>query len=101
MEDLLVFSHFRMANMNSFLLSTSFLSTVTKLVDLIELQDHLNSIFIPKCNGSWRVDYREVVLVFKASGIPSRFAEVELSLVAFNPQVEVFYALSDNQLSGP
>nr|GEX41247.1 putative reverse transcriptase domain-containing protein [Tanacetum cinerariifolium] len=48
-----------------------------------------------------RVDYHEVVLVFKACGIPSRFGEVELSLVAFNPQLEVFYALSDNQVSGP
>nr|GEY48529.1 hypothetical protein [Tanacetum cinerariifolium] len=49
--------------------------TITELVDLIELHDHLNSIFVPKCNGSWRVDYRVVVLVFKARGIPSRFGE--------------------------
>nr|GEV90337.1 E-beta-farnesene synthase [Tanacetum cinerariifolium] len=72
------------------------LSTVTELVDLIEPHDHLNSIYVPKCDGSWRVDYCVVVLIFKADGIPFRFGEVELSLVAFNPLLEVFYALSDN-----
>nr|GFA57846.1 hypothetical protein [Tanacetum cinerariifolium] len=77
------------------------LSAITELVGLIKPHDHLNSIFVPKCDGSWRVDYRKVMLIFKASGIPSRFGEVELSLVAFNPQLEVFYALSDNQVSGP
>nr|GEX90858.1 hypothetical protein [Tanacetum cinerariifolium] len=76
-------------------------SAVTELVDLIEPHDHLNPIFVPECDGSWRVDYRKVVLVLKASGIPSRFGEVELIRVAFNPQLEVFYALSDNQVSGP
>nr|GEW96055.1 ubiquitin-conjugating enzyme E2 2 [Tanacetum cinerariifolium] len=78
-----------------------FESVVTELVDLIEPHDHLNFIFFSKCDGSWRVDYRVVVCVFKACGIPLRFAEVELSLVAFNPQLEVFYALFDNQVSGP
>nr|GEV31252.1 putative ribonuclease H-like domain-containing protein [Tanacetum cinerariifolium] len=76
-------------------------SVVIELVDLIEPHDHMNSIFVSKCDGSWRVDYREVMLVFKASGILLRYGEVELSLVAFNPQLEVFYALSDNQVSGP
>nr|GFC04532.1 hypothetical protein [Tanacetum cinerariifolium] len=76
-------------------------SAVPKLVDLIEPHDHLNSIFVLKYDSSWRVDYRVVVLVFKARGIPLRFGEVELSLVALNPQLEVFYALSDNQVSGP
>nr|GFA89833.1 hypothetical protein [Tanacetum cinerariifolium] len=76
-------------------------SVVTELVDLIEPHDHLNSIYVPKCDGSWRVDYHEVMLVFKASGISSRFGEVKLSLIAFNPQLEVFYALSDNQVCGP
>ncbi|GJU55756.1 putative reverse transcriptase domain-containing protein [Tanacetum coccineum] len=51
-------------------------SAVTKLVDLIEPHDHLNPIFIPKCDGPWRVNYCEVVLEIKASGIPSRFGEV-------------------------
>nr|GEX39336.1 hypothetical protein [Tanacetum cinerariifolium] len=54
-----------------------------ELVDLIKPHDHLNSIFVPKCDGSWKVDYRKVVLVFKASGISLRFSEVELSLAAF------------------
>ncbi|GJR86488.1 putative reverse transcriptase domain-containing protein [Tanacetum coccineum] len=49
---------------------------VTELVDLIESRDHLNPIFIPKCDGPWRVNYCEVVLELKASGIPSRFSEV-------------------------
>nr|GEX45401.1 hypothetical protein [Tanacetum cinerariifolium] len=73
---------------------------VIELVDLIEPHDHLNSIFVLKCDGSCRVDYCVVILVFKACGISSRFGEVELSLVAFNPQLEVFYVLSDNQVSG-
>nr|GEV75480.1 hypothetical protein [Tanacetum cinerariifolium] len=77
------------------------LSAVTELVDLIEPHDHLNSIFVLKCDSSWRVDYRVVILVFKARGIPSKFDEVELSLVAFNPELEVFYSLFDNQVSGP
>ncbi|GKE75568.1 hypothetical protein Tco_1537609, partial [Tanacetum coccineum] len=48
-------------------------SVITELVDLIEPHDHLNPIFIPKCDGPWRVNYCEVVLELKASGIPSRF----------------------------
>ncbi|GJT13520.1 hypothetical protein Tco_0860562 [Tanacetum coccineum] len=51
-------------------------SVVIELVDLIELHDHLNPIFIPKCDGPWRVNYDEVVIKLKASGIPSRFGEV-------------------------
>ncbi|GJS09056.1 integrase, catalytic region, zinc finger, CCHC-type containing protein [Tanacetum coccineum] len=51
-------------------------SVVTKLMDLIEPHDHLNPIFIPKCDGPWRVNYCEVMLELKASGIPSRFGEV-------------------------
>ncbi|GJU22287.1 hypothetical protein Tco_1155629 [Tanacetum coccineum] len=50
-------------------------SAVTKLVDLIEPHDHLNLIFIPKCDGPWRVNYCEVMLEIKSSGIPSRFGE--------------------------
>nr|GEW19450.1 copia protein [Tanacetum cinerariifolium] len=75
-------------------------SVVTELVDLIEAHNNLNPISIPKCDDSLRVNYRVVVLVFKARGIPLRFGEIELSLVAFNPELEVFYALSDNQVSG-
>nr|GEW19127.1 copia protein [Tanacetum cinerariifolium] len=56
-------------------------SAVTELVDLIEAHNHLNPISISKFDGSWRIDYRVVVLVFEARGIPSRFGEVELSLV--------------------
>ncbi|GJV46872.1 hypothetical protein Tco_1437084 [Tanacetum coccineum] len=51
-------------------------SVVTELVDLIKAHDHLNPIFIPKCDGPWRVNYCEIVLELKASGIPSRFSEV-------------------------
>ncbi|GKD55691.1 hypothetical protein Tco_1289078 [Tanacetum coccineum] len=93
-----------MANMNSLRLSTSFLvqtriypvdlefldpvvqclinllqSAVAELVDLIEAHDHLNPIFIPKFDGSWRVNYGEVVLELKTSCIPSRFGEVDYS----------------------
>ncbi|GKE87380.1 hypothetical protein Tco_1564855 [Tanacetum coccineum] len=64
-----------MENMNSLLLLTSFLSAVAELADLIESHDHLNPIFIPKCDGSWRVNYGEVVLELKTSCIPSRFVE--------------------------
>nr|GEV62842.1 copia protein [Tanacetum cinerariifolium] len=56
-------------------------SGIPASIYLIKLHDHLNLIFVPKCDGSGRVDYCEVMLVFKASGIPSRFGEVELSLV--------------------
>ncbi|GKG09298.1 hypothetical protein Tco_0338044 [Tanacetum coccineum] len=65
--------------MNSLLLSTSFLSAVTELVDLIEAHDHLNPISIPKCDGSWKVNYGEVVLELKTSCIPSRFGKVDCS----------------------
>ncbi|GJU23804.1 retrovirus-related pol polyprotein from transposon TNT 1-94 [Tanacetum coccineum] len=51
-------------------------SAVTELVDLIEPHDHLNLIFIPKCDGPWRVNYCEVVLELKDNGIPSRFGKV-------------------------
>ncbi|GJZ27957.1 hypothetical protein Tco_0572604 [Tanacetum coccineum] len=39
---------------------------VTKLMDLIEPHDHLNPIFIPKCDSPWKVNYYEVVLELKA-----------------------------------
>ncbi|GKF12553.1 hypothetical protein Tco_0050479, partial [Tanacetum coccineum] len=42
-------------------------SAVAKLVDLIEAHDHLNLIFIPKYDGSWKVNYGEVVLELKTS----------------------------------
>nr|GFB59534.1 hypothetical protein [Tanacetum cinerariifolium] len=48
-----------------------------------------------------RIDYSIVMLVLETRGIPLRFGEVQLSLVALNPKLEVFYALSYNQLSGP
>nr|GEZ03535.1 hypothetical protein [Tanacetum cinerariifolium] len=54
---------------------------ITELVDLIEVHNHLNPISISKCDGSWRINYSVVMLVFKAHGITSRFGEVELSLV--------------------
>nr|GEZ76481.1 hypothetical protein [Tanacetum cinerariifolium]GEZ76494.1 hypothetical protein [Tanacetum cinerariifolium] len=58
---------------------------ITELVDLIEAHNHLNPIYILKREGPWRIDYYVVILVFEARGIPSRFGEVELSLVALNP----------------
>ncbi|GKE05695.1 hypothetical protein Tco_1397713 [Tanacetum coccineum] len=51
-------------------------SSIAELVDLIEAHDHLNPIFILKCDGSWRVNYDEVVLELKTSCILSRFGEV-------------------------
>nr|GEV92782.1 hypothetical protein [Tanacetum cinerariifolium] len=42
-----------------------------------------------------------VMLVLEARDRPLRFGEVHLSLVALNLKLEVFYALSYNQLSGP
>nr|GEZ78850.1 hypothetical protein [Tanacetum cinerariifolium] len=57
---------------------------ITELVYLIEAH-HLNPMSIPKCDGLWRIDDCVVVFVFKARGIPSRFGEVQLSLVALNP----------------
>nr|GEZ97487.1 hypothetical protein [Tanacetum cinerariifolium] len=56
----------------------------------------LNSLTLPR-----RIDDGIVMLVLEACGIPLRFGEVQLSLVALNPKLEVFYVLSDNQLSGP
>nr|GEY27940.1 reverse transcriptase domain-containing protein [Tanacetum cinerariifolium] len=66
------------------------LSAVTKVVDLIKPHDHLNPIFVPKCDGFWRVNYCEVVLVLKANGIPSRFSEVKLSLVDARSDAQLF-----------
>ncbi|GJZ13880.1 hypothetical protein Tco_0549110, partial [Tanacetum coccineum] len=52
-------------------------SAVTRLMDLIEPHDHLNPIFIPKCDGPWRGHLMlESCLNSKTSGIPSRFGEV-------------------------
>nr|GEW85014.1 hypothetical protein [Tanacetum cinerariifolium] len=48
-----------------------------------------------------RIDDGIVMLVLEARGIPLRFGKVQLSLVALNSKLEVFYALSYNQLSGP
>ncbi|GKA37457.1 hypothetical protein Tco_0724022 [Tanacetum coccineum] len=63
-------------------------SVVTELVDLIEPHDHLNPIFIPKCDGPWRVNYCEVVLKLKASGIPSGCGRFYSSGKAFQSPVE-------------
>nr|GEY31119.1 hypothetical protein [Tanacetum cinerariifolium] len=74
---------------------------ITELVYLVEAHHHLNPMFILKHDGSWRIDDGVVMLVLEDCGIPLRFGEVQLSLVAFNPKLEVFYSLSDNQMSGP
>nr|GEX48354.1 UBN2 domain-containing protein [Tanacetum cinerariifolium] len=57
-----------------------------------------------RTTGQWcprRLDDSVVMLVLEARSHPLRFSEVHLSLVALNPKLEVFYALSYNQLSGP
>nr|GEW62703.1 hypothetical protein [Tanacetum cinerariifolium] len=61
---------------------------------------HLNPIFVPKDHSPRRLDDGVVMLVLEARDRPLRFGEVQLSLVTLNPKLEVFYALSDNQLSG-
>nr|GEY29295.1 hypothetical protein [Tanacetum cinerariifolium] len=89
--------------MNALHRSTSFLvqnlRAITELVYLVEAH-HLNPIFIPKDNSHRRLDDCVVMLVLEARGRTLRFGEVQLSLVTLNPKLEVFYALSDNQLSG-
>nr|GEU38557.1 hypothetical protein [Tanacetum cinerariifolium] len=76
-------------------------SSIIEFVYLVEAHHHLNPIFIPKDNIPRRPDDGVVMLVLQARGRPLRFGEVHLSLVALNPKVEVFYALSYNQLFGP
>nr|GEX16434.1 hypothetical protein [Tanacetum cinerariifolium] len=73
---------------------------ITKLVYLVEARHHLNLIFILKHDSPRRIDDGVVMLVLEACGIPLRFGEVQLSLVALNPKLKVFYVLSDNQMSG-
>nr|GEZ44094.1 hypothetical protein [Tanacetum cinerariifolium] len=75
-------------------------SSITKFVYLVEAHHHLNPIFILKDNSPRRLDDGVVMLVLEARGRPLRFGEVHLRLVALNPKLEVFYALSYNQLSG-
>nr|GEY06788.1 hypothetical protein [Tanacetum cinerariifolium] len=87
--------------MNALHRSTSFLRAITELVYLVEAHHHLNPIFILKYDSPRRIDEGKVMLVLEARGIPLRFDEVQLSLVALNPKLEVFYMLSYNQLSGP
>nr|GEY94434.1 hypothetical protein [Tanacetum cinerariifolium] len=74
---------------------------IIELVYLVEAHHHLNPIFMLKYDSPRRIDDSIVMLVLEAPGIPLRFGEIQLSLVALNPKLEVFYALSDNQLSGP
>nr|GEZ23885.1 hypothetical protein [Tanacetum cinerariifolium] len=69
---------------------------ITKLVYLVEAHHHLNLIFISKYDSPRRIDDDIVMLVLEAHGIPLRFGVVQLSLVALNPKLEVFYALSYN-----
>nr|GEY25915.1 hypothetical protein [Tanacetum cinerariifolium] len=78
----------------------SHLRAITELVYLVEAYHHLNPIFIPKYDSPKRINNGKCMLVLEACGIPLRFSEVQLSLVALNPKLEVFYALSYNQLSG-
>nr|GEV14435.1 hypothetical protein [Tanacetum cinerariifolium] len=68
---------------------------------ILPAHHHLNPIFIPKYDSPRRIDDSIVMLVVETRGISLRFGEVQLSLVALNPKLEVFYALSYNQLSGP
>nr|GEW99174.1 hypothetical protein [Tanacetum cinerariifolium] len=82
-------------------IDNEFESAITELVYLVEAHHHLNPIFIPKYDSPRRIDNGIVMLILEARGIPLRFGEVQLSLVALNPKQEVFYALSYNQLSGP
>nr|GEW51840.1 hypothetical protein [Tanacetum cinerariifolium] len=68
---------------------------------LVEAHHHSNPIFFSKHDSPRIIDDRVVMLVLEAHGIPLRFGEVQLSLITLNPKLEVFYALSDNQMSGP
>nr|GFC74825.1 hypothetical protein [Tanacetum cinerariifolium] len=86
--------------MNALHRSTSFMGSITEFVYLVEAHHHLNPIFIPKDNITRILDDGVVMLVLKARGRLLRFGEVHLSLVALTPKLEVFYALSYNQLSG-
>nr|GEU52923.1 hypothetical protein [Tanacetum cinerariifolium] len=74
---------------------------ITELVYLIEARHHLNPVFIPKHDSPRIINDGEVMLVIESRGIPLRFGEVQLNLVALNPKLEVFYPLSDNQMFGP
>nr|GFA58318.1 hypothetical protein [Tanacetum cinerariifolium] len=87
--------------MNALHLSTSFLCSITEFVYLVEAHHHLNLVFILKYDSPRRIDDGIVMLVLETRGIPLRFGEVQLSLVALNPKMEVFYALSYNRLSRP
>nr|GEW39085.1 hypothetical protein [Tanacetum cinerariifolium] len=73
---------------------------ITVFVYLVEVHQHLNPIFIPKHDSPRRIDDSVVMLVLEACGIPLRFGEVQLSLLALNPKLKVFYALSDHKMSG-
>nr|GFC27347.1 hypothetical protein [Tanacetum cinerariifolium] len=75
--------------------------SITEFVYLVEAHHHLNPIFVPKDNSPRRLDDDVVMPVLEARGCPLRFGEVQLSQVTLNPKLEVFYALSDNQLPGP
>nr|GEZ37781.1 hypothetical protein [Tanacetum cinerariifolium] len=88
-----------MANINALRRSTSFLCSITEFMYLVEAHHHLNSIFILNYGSPRRTDDSIVMLVLETRGIPLRFGEVQMSLVALNPKLEVFYALSYNQLS--
>nr|GEZ72497.1 hypothetical protein [Tanacetum cinerariifolium] len=70
---------------------------INELVYLVEAHQHLNPIFILKYDSPRRINDGKVMLVLEACGIPLRFGEVQLSLIALNPKLEVFYALSYNQ----
>nr|GEX61742.1 hypothetical protein [Tanacetum cinerariifolium] len=74
---------------------------ITEFVYLVEENHHLNLIFVPKDNSPRRIDDGIVMLVLETRSISLRFGEVQLSLVALNPKLEVFYALSYNQLLDP
>ncbi|GKF99130.1 hypothetical protein Tco_0297913 [Tanacetum coccineum] len=76
-------------------------SSITELVYFIEPRDHLNPVSISKNDCPWRVFDGEIMLELKSNGLLSRFGEVQLRLVTLNSQLEVFYMLSDNQVSGP
>ncbi|GKF90963.1 hypothetical protein Tco_0274664, partial [Tanacetum coccineum] len=76
-------------------------SPITELVDFVKAHDHLHSILVSEHHGPWGVKNLVIMNELETCSFPTRFSEVQLSLVTLYAELEVFYPFSDNQTLYP
>ncbi|GKE39446.1 hypothetical protein Tco_1462851, partial [Tanacetum coccineum] len=98
---LIIFVQFEVFNHVIQLVQNHVQGAIAELVHL-SLLHHLFliiSISVDQC--SWLADYGIVFIKQKVGCISIWLSEIEFSLITFNPELQIFYTFSDDDVSNP